>query len=66
MYGKTPKMTSTKKTDTYKDANSALKGAKKRGEPSVTFMIAVGKPKAMPVRGSRTAKNVATKAKRGK
>jgi hypothetical protein len=32
----------------------------------VTIMVAVGKPKAMPVRGSRTAKNVATKAKRGK
>jgi hypothetical protein len=34
----------------------------------VTIMVAVGKPKAMPKRGSinRTAKNVATKAKRGK
>ena len=32
----------------------------------VTIMVAVGKSKAMPVRGSRTAKNVATKAKRGK
>ena len=32
----------------------------------VAIMVAVGKPKAMPIRGSRTAKNVATKAKRGK
>lgn len=64
MYGKAPKMTSTKKTDTYKDANSALKGAKKRGEPSVTFMIAVGKP--MPKNGKSTAAKMGTKAKRGK
>ena len=31
----------------------------------VTVMIAVGKPK-LPVRGQRTATNMATKAKRGK
>jgi hypothetical protein len=61
MYGKAPKMSSTKKTDTYKDANSAVKGAKKRGEPSVTFMIAVGKPKPMPKRGQRTMTNKANK-----
>ena len=59
MYGKTPKMSSAKKTDTYKDANSAVKGAKKRGEPAVTFMIAVGKP--LPKRGQRTATNKMTK-----
>jgi hypothetical protein len=64
MYGKAPKMSSGKKTDTYKDANSAVKGAKKRGEPAVTFMIAVGKP--LPKRGQRIATNMATKAKRGK
>ena len=40
-----------KKTDTYKDANSAVKGAKKRGEPSVSFMIAVGKPKEKMAKG---------------
>jgi hypothetical protein len=62
MYGKAPKMSGSKKTDTYKDANSAVKGAKKRGEPSVTFMMAIAKPKAMPMRGARTATN---KAKRG-
>jgi len=31
----------------------------------VTIMVAVGKPK-LPVRGQRTATNMATKAKRGK
>jgi hypothetical protein len=31
----------------------------------VTVMVAVGKPK-LPVRGQRTATNMATKAKRGK
>lgn len=61
MYGKAPKMSSTKKTDTYKDANSAVKGAKKRGEPAVTFMIAVGKP--LPKRGQRTATNKMSKKK---
>ena len=61
MYGKAPKMSSAKKTDTYKDANSAVKGAKKRGEPTVTFMIAVGKP--LPKRGQRTATNKMSKKK---
>ena len=32
----------------------------------VAIMVAVGKPKAMPKRGQRTATNMATKAKRGK
>jgi hypothetical protein len=48
MYGKAPKMASAKKSDVYKNADSAIKGAKKRGEPSITFMLAVGKPKPMP------------------
>ena len=37
----------------------------KKGMP-VAIMVAVGKPKAMPKRGQRTATNMATKAKRGK
>ena len=32
----------------------------------VAIMVAVGKPKAMPKRGQRTATNMASKAKRGK
>lgn len=52
------------KKTTFKDANTALKGAKKRGEPSVTFMIAVGKPmKSMPKRGQRTTTNKMSKMK---
>jgi len=43
----------------------APKMSKKKAMP-LTIMVAIGKPKAMPVRGSRTAKNVATKSKRGK
>jgi hypothetical protein len=58
MYGKAPKM-----KDTYKDANAAVKGAKKRGEPTITFMVAVGKPKPLPKRGQRTATNKMTKKK---
>jgi hypothetical protein len=48
MYGKAPKMTDSKKA--------------KKAMP-MTVMIAVGKPKAMPARGQRTATN---KAKKGK
>ena len=50
-----------KKTQTYKDANQALKGAKKRGEPSITFMVAVNKLKGLPMRGGRTATNMMMK-----
>jgi hypothetical protein len=32
----------------------------------VTIMVAVGKPKSMPVRGSRTATNMMKKSGRGK
>jgi hypothetical protein len=55
-----------KKTQTYKDANEAVKGARKRGEPSITFMIAVGKPKSLPKKGQRTATNAMKKSSRGK
>ena len=41
----------------YKDANAAVKGAKKRDEKAVTFKLA----KPMPKRGERTAKNKAGK-----
>ena len=53
MYGKSPKMTSSK----------APKKAK--GMP-VTIMVAVGKPKALPTRGSRTATNMMKKSGRSK
>jgi len=57
-----------KKTQTYKNEASALKDAKKKGAPSITFMIAVGKPKTspMPMRGQRTATNMMKKSTRGK
>lgn len=64
MYGKAPKMSSSKKTDVYKDANSAMRGAKKRGEPSITFMLAVGKPKPLPKRGQRSMTNKMTRSKK--
>ena len=63
MYGKAPKMSSAKKTDTYKDANSAVKGAKKRGETSVTFKMAA-KPAALPQRGQRAMTNKMTRGKK--
>ena len=66
MYGMKMGGKSTKKTQTYKDANEAVKGAKKRGEPSITFMVAVGKPKGLPMRGGRTATNMMKKSGRGK
>lgn len=46
MYGKAPKMTDSKKA--------------KKAMP-VTIMVAVGKPKPMPVRGQRTMTNKAKK-----
>jgi hypothetical protein len=55
-----------KKTQTYKDANEAVKGARKRGEQSITFMVAVGKPKMLPKKGQRTATNMMKKSSRGK
>ena len=55
MYGKSTKMTSpkTSKKDT------------KKGVP-IAIMVAVGKPKAMPMRGQRTATNMMKKSGRGK
>jgi hypothetical protein len=38
---------------------------KPKGMP-IAIMIAVGKPKAMPKRGQRTATNMMTKSTRGK
>ena len=55
MYGKTPKMSSPK--DSKKDT--------KKGMP-LSIMIAIGKPKAMPTRGGRTATNMMKKSSRGK
>ena len=52
MYGKT-KMSSQKMPK------------KPKGMP-VTSMVAVGKPKSMPVRGSRTATNMMKKSSKGK
>jgi hypothetical protein len=53
MYGKSPKMSSPKMPK------------KDKGMP-VAIMVAVGKPKSMPVRGSRTATNMMKKTGRGK
>ena len=55
MYGKSTKMTSPKTTkkDTKKNVPIAI-------------MVAVGKPKAMPMRGQRTATNMMKKSGRGK
>ena len=55
MYGKATKMSSPK--ETKKDT--------KKGMP-LAIMIAIGKPKAMPTRGSRTATNMMKKSTRGK
>jgi len=55
MYGKAPKM-----------ASSKMPKAMKQKAMPMTIMVAVSKPKAMPMRGQRTATNMATKAKRGK
>jgi hypothetical protein len=38
---------------------------KPKGMP-IAIMVAIGKPKAMPVRGSRTATNMMKKTGRGK
>ena len=38
---------------------------KKKGVP-VTIMVAVGKPKGLPMRGGRTATNMMNKAKKAK
>ena len=53
MYGKSTKMSSSKMP-------------KKDKTMPLAIMIAVGKPKAMPTRGGRTATNMMKKAGRGK
>jgi hypothetical protein len=55
MYGKTSKMSTPK--ESKKDT--------KKGMP-LSIMIAIGKPKAMPTRGGRTATNMMKKSTRGK
>ena len=39
--------------------------AKKKGVP-VTIMVAIGKPKGLPMKGGRTATNMIKKSSRGK
>ena len=53
MYGKIPKMSNSKMP-------------KKDKTMPLAIMIAVGKPKAMPTRGGRTATNMMKKSGRGK
>jgi hypothetical protein len=48
-----------------KGEKEAKEYGKKKGMP-VTIMVAVGKPKAMPMRGQRTATNMMKKSSRGK
>ena len=55
MYGKSTKMTSPKTTK--KDTKKSV---------PIAIMVAVGKPKAMPMRGQRTATNMMKKLGRGK
>jgi hypothetical protein len=46
-------------------AKETKSAAKKKGVP-VTIMVAIGKPKGMPMRGGRTATNMMKKSSRGK
>jgi hypothetical protein len=55
MYGKAPKM----------DSSKTPKKSAKKGVP-VTIMVAIGKPKGLPMKGSRTATNFMKKSSRGK
>jgi len=48
-----------------KGQKEAKEYGKKKGLP-VTIMVAVGKPKGMPMRGQRTATNMMKKTGRGK
>ena len=48
-----------------KGEKEAKEYGKKKGFP-VTIMVAVGRPKGMPMRGQRTATNMMKKAGRGK
>ena len=55
MHGKPSKMSGSKMS----------KKSEKKGMP-IAIMVAVGKPKAMPMRGQRTATNMMKKTGRGK
>ena len=55
MYGKAPKMGSSKMP----------KAMKQKAMP-MTIMVAVSRPKSAPVRGERTATNMMKKSSRGK
>jgi ribosomal protein S13 len=55
MYGKPSKMSGSKMS----------KKSEKKGMP-IAIMVAVGKPKGMPMRGQRTATNMMKKTGRGK
>ena len=46
-------------------AKDTTSKGKKKGIP-VTVMVAIGKPKGMPMRGGRTATNMMKKSSRGK
>jgi hypothetical protein len=48
-----------------KGEKEAKEYGKKKGMP-VTIMVAVGKPKGLPMRGGRTATNMMNKAKKAK
>jgi hypothetical protein len=48
-----------------KGEKEAKEYGKKKGMP-VTILVAVGKPRGMPMRGQRTATNMMKKAGRGK
>ena len=48
-----------------KGEKEAKEYGKKKGVP-VTIMVAVGKPKGLPMRGGRTATNMMSKAKKAK
>jgi hypothetical protein len=48
-----------------KGEKEAKEYGKKKGMP-VTIMVAIGKPRGMPMRGQRTATNMMKKAGRGK
>jgi hypothetical protein len=50
---------------TEKGEKEAKEYGKKKGIP-VTVMVAIGKPKGMPMRGGRTATNMMKKSSRGK
>jgi hypothetical protein len=70
MYGKTSKV----KTEGYSSKSQMMKDEKKtpmnekipKGKVGIAIMIGIGKPKAMPMRGQRTATNMMKKSGRNK